>query len=244
MNFRTRIYESYRTAAVSAPNRKAQGEQLAVQIAQYHARWKRYLPQGHTLSALDLGCGGGEFLCFLSEIGFTDLCGIDISPQQVAIARGRGLSNVIEGDILAALNSDLRQYDVIATFNILEHLTRDELFILLDQIQQHLKPGGVLLAVVPNARGIFGAKVRWADITHELSFTPESIRQVFATTDLELVSIRENGPLVHGAISLARWLVWQAVRLCALLVVMAETGNYWDRCFTQDMLVVAQLPTA
>jgi SAM-dependent methyltransferase len=235
-DFRSRIYQAYRIATPLPTSPEA----LKRQIAQYRARWQHFLPNGIGHSGIDLGCGGGEFLCFLRESGFADLKGIDISPQQVALAQQRGLENVFVGDVLTALPSEPQQYDVIAALNLLEHLTRDELFTLLDAVKAHLKPGGVLLVVVPNARGVFGAKVRWADITHELSFTPEAIRQVFTVVGLEVIAIGEQGPIVHGPVSLLRWLIWQVVRAGALLAVMAETGNYWDRCFTQDMLVVGR----
>ena len=65
-------------------------------------------------------------------------------------------------------------YALITAFSVLEHQTRPELFEMLDAIRAALTPGGNLIAVVPNAKGLFGAHVRFADITHELSFPPNS----------------------------------------------------------------------
>lgn len=241
-NYRKRVYESYRSVTLGRKRGNA-SESLRKEVEQYTRRWRKFLPRGERLSAIDLGCGGGEYLLFLKQQGFIDLTGVDISSEQAQLARERGLENLIEADVVTTLSKIDQSFDLIVTLNLLEHLTRDELLVLLDLIFARLRPGGLLFAVVPNARGLFGAKVRWADITHELSFTPESISQVLSVTGLELVAIKEHGPVSHGVISGFRWLFWQIVRLFTLAAIFAETGNYWDRCFTQDMMIVARRPS-
>ena len=84
---------------------------------------------------------------------------------------------------------------------MLEHQTRAELFELLDAVHGALRPGGRLIALVPNAKGLFGAHVRFNDITHELSFTPQSVAQICAVTGFECEAVVEHGPIVHGVVS-------------------------------------------
>jgi hypothetical protein len=128
----------------------------------------------------------------------------------------------------------------VVTLNVLEHLTRPQLFEWLDAIVAALKPGGRLLAVVPNAKGLFGAHVRWADITHELSFAPTSVRQVCHLVGLDVERIEEHGPMAHGVASALRWVVWQIVRAGLYVIRVAEGAGFDDPVFTQDLMFVAR----
>ena len=76
---------------------------------------------------------------------------------------------------------------------------RAELFDLLDAVREALRPGGCLIAVVPNAKGLFGAQVRFADITHELSFTPTSVAQLCAVVGLDVPIARARSHRARGA---------------------------------------------
>ena len=103
--------------------------------------------------------------------------------------------------------------------------------------------GGSLIAVVPNAKGLFGAHVRFADITHELSFAPRSVSQICAVTSLELTAVVEHGPLVHGVVSAMRWAAWQVIRSAMLAARLAAEGADWRwPVFTQDLVFVARKP--
>jgi len=59
--------------------------------------------------------------------------------------------------------------------NILEHFTREELYPLLESVTARLAPGGRLIASVPNADSPHASRAIYADITHEIAFTPTSL---------------------------------------------------------------------
>lgn len=241
-DWRTRIYNSYLTT--SSRNRYYQTAVPSLQSSTHQnlQRYVRFLPADRNAEILDLGCGSGEFLYTLRTVGYTRLMGIDLSPQQVETARLLGVADIYLGDALSFLLARPATYQAITAFSILEHMKRDQLFALLDAIVSALKPGGRLLAVVPNAKGLFGAHVRYADITHEVSFTPQSICQICAVVGLEPTAIVEQGPLVHGPVSAARWAVWQMFRSVLFLARVAEGADWHWRVYTQDMLCVAQKP--
>lgn len=213
------------------------------QLRQLKQRWGRFLPGDLKARFLDIGCGSGEFLLFLQQLGYNGIEGIDISPEQVEAARRQGLSQVTQGDAKSYLLSRPAVYDVISAQSILEHMNREELFGLFDVVVAALKPGGHLFAIVPNAKSPFGARVRYADITHELSFTPESILQICAVVGLEPARIGECGPIVHGVVSLLRWCVWQVVRSLFLAALIAQGNDFHFRVYTQDMLLVLRKPS-
>ena len=87
------------------------------------------------------------------------------------------------------------------------------MFEILDEVLRVLRPGGLCLAHVPNAEGIFGMRVRYGDMTHEQAFTSKSAQQVFHTVGFSKVECNEEKPIIHGAKSfcaahygrLARW---------------------------------------
>lgn len=239
-DYRQRAYERYRTTTWEHVLRVSTMS-LEGKVRQYRQRWSRFLPEDNkNAPILDLGCGGGEFLYFLQQEGFTNLHGVDLSPEQVEAAGALGLPNVELGDAHAYLAQRRDTFDLIAALNLIEHLKRDEMLALLDDVVQALRPGGLLLLEVPNSLSLFGARVRYADITHEQSFTPKSMVQLCAMVGLEPVAILERGPVVHGIISGLRWLLWQVIRFLILIYLLAESADYRWRVYTQDMLVVAR----
>ena len=170
--------------------------------------------------------------------------GVDLSPSQVSAASARGLSGVTLAPATDYLMERRGRYAAITAFSVLEHQTRPELFELLDAIRDGLRAGGLLIAVVPNAKGLFGAHVRFADITHELSFSPLSVSQICAVVGLELTAVLEHGPLVHGVVSAARWTAWQAIRAALLTARLAEGADWRWPVFTQDLIFVARKPAS
>ncbi len=152
-------------------------------------RLRVYLPLVETLktlmpvpSALDLGCGRGEWLELLGEEGF-EARGIDQDPQMLLDAHDLGL-NVIQGDALEHLrNLPEASVALVSGFHIAEHLLFDDLLVLVEQAHRVLIPGGLLILETPNPENIaVGANSFYTDPTHTrplppalLSFLPEFV---------------------------------------------------------------------
>lgn len=237
--YRRRVYSFYRSKGTHQINSTVGGG-LDSRVRQYRNRWRQFLPDEKDNPILDLGCGSGEFLYYLQREGYENLYGVDVSLEQVNAAKELGLTNVTQEDALGFLKRYSETFQMIVAMNLIEHLSRDEMFDLLDMIVQALLPRGRLLAVVPNSLSIFGARVRYADITHEQSFTPESVVQILNHVGLEPVAILERGPIIHGVKSGLRWLSWQFIRGLIFGYHLVETADYRWRVYTQDMRIVAQ----
>jgi SAM-dependent methyltransferase len=238
--WKRRVYAAYGDSPLGAGGERANDDRHALEERQHARRLRRWLPSSRSAPILDIGCGGGAVLSALGRLGYQAVEGIDVSPTQVAAASDRGISGVrlaSAEDYLAGVSG---RYALITAFNVLEHQTRTELFALVDAIHRALAPGGRFVAVVPNAKGLFGAHVRFADITHELSFTPSSVEQICFTTGFACESIREQGPLVHGPASAVRWVVWQGIRGALLVARLAEGGDWRRPVFTQDLMFVGR----
>ena len=124
--------------------------------------------------------------------------------------------------------------------DVLEHLGKAELLALLDEVYRTLGAGGRLVLHAPNAESPFGSRMRYADFTHEQAFTRESLGQVLRAAGFRRLSVHEDDPVVHGAVSAARFLLWKLIRGLLRLYMAAETGSLGKECvFTQNLIGVA-----
>ena len=80
--------------------------------------------------------------------------------EQVELAQRLGVPEVQQDDFNSYLEcAEASSLNVVLLMDVLEHLTRSELFDTLDEVFRILKPGGRCIAHVPNAEGL----VRHAD---------------------------------------------------------------------------------
>jgi 2-polyprenyl-3-methyl-5-hydroxy-6-metoxy-1,4-benzoquinol methylase len=240
-SWKARVYASYNVTTAAVNGRRGD-DAWDRDRREYVRRYRRFLPPDKRAPILDVGAGDGGFLAALQSMGYTRVEGVDLSSSQLQAAAARGVTGVTLAPALEYLKQRPAQYDVITALNVLEHQTRPELFELLDAIRLALRPGGRLLAVVPNAKGLFGAHVRYADITHELSFAPTTLSQICAVAGFEQPAISEQRVVVHGPVSLVRWTMWQAIRAGLLLARLAEGADWRWPVFTQDMVFVTRRP--
>lgn len=186
-----------------------------------------FFPREKTSSILDLGCGHGALIYYAKLEGFFNIRGIDVSEQQVALAHELGITDVSSGNLIEALELSLQSsLDVVVTFDVIEHFTKDELVNIVDLIQLALKPGGRWIIHAPNGISPFGGAVRFGDFTHVQSFTPSSLQQLLCASGFGLCEFAESGPRVHGLRSAIRVVLWQGIRLLYKLILAAETGSF------------------
>lgn len=97
-------------------------------------------------SALEIGCGMGEFSRRLAETSERVLA-LDLSPEMIRIARARSASlRNIEFEIADAMLFDLPAagFDCVASIATLHHLPLREILL---KMKAALRPGGVLLVL-------------------------------------------------------------------------------------------------
>jgi SAM-dependent methyltransferase len=200
---------------------------------------RRHLPDDRSIRIVDLACGHGALVFCLKALGYARVEGIDVSPEQVALAHRRGLHEVRSGDMMDFLRDKGDLYDVIFLMDILEHLDKQAVMDLLEQARRALAERGRLIVHVPNAEGVFGMRIRYGDFTHQTCFTPQSIRQVLMACGFGGVAVYEERPLVHGIKSLIRRVLWSSLVFRDRLLLLAETGTR-GHILSQNMLVVAE----
>ncbi len=178
-------------------------------------------------------------LYLLERAGFRNTAGVDLCEEELAEARPFVRSSLLHADVLEHLNSlESNSQDFITALNFLEHLSKDQLLAVLKGCRRVLRPGGTLVAMVPNAVSPFGSLTRHWDITHEWAFTTNNFRQLAALIGFDGdVEFRECGPRVHGLISGVRYLLWQLIRVGIATRFLIELGTTKDGIYTMDMLV-------
>ena len=162
------------------------------------------LPPRSAGPVADIGCGCGHLVRCLVEDGY-EAEGVDVSPEQVALAHSAGLDQVREGDYLGLLRERRGQLAAVTATDLLEHLTKPEVLATFDAAAAALRPGGVFIARVPNAVSPFGGNIRYGDFTHESWFTAQSVRQLAAAAGLGPVTVIGCPPPVHGLASAIRF---------------------------------------
>ncbi len=96
---------------------------------------------------LDIGCGTGLTSRYLADAGYTQLDGLDLSPDMVRVAAERGIyRELLVGDLNQPLARDDASYDGIISSGTFTHghVGPEP----LSEIIRVLRPGGVLACTV------------------------------------------------------------------------------------------------
>ncbi len=240
MDYRSRIYDRYASVCKRSGRVFSQEEagKYARALSRYTIGW---LPKNKDAKILDLACGSGRTLYFLKSKGYYNISGVDISGEQVELAR-QVTDKVTRRDILEYLAGRTEEYDLILAQDIIEHLTKDEAFEMLEACHNALRPSGRLILSSPNAESpMFGYR-RYGDITHEICFTPDTLGQLLEICNFEGICFREIGPYVHGFVSAVRTVLWACFRGLIMFYNLVEIGHSASGVYTRDFLISGTKP--
>lgn len=140
-------------------------------------RLEVYLPFIETLkawhtpcTALDLGCGRGEWLQLLQNNG-VQARGVDLDEGMLQACHELNLQ-VEQGDAIAALQAlPDNSLSVVSGFHIVEHIEFSQVQQIAEEALRVLKPGGLLILETPNAENLVVG-------THNFYLDPTHIRPV------------------------------------------------------------------
>ncbi len=225
--YRTKLYAHYASQVHGKENLTFDEVAAKRWHALYNSYLKGLLPPEKDTPILDVACGSGQLLYFLKQRGYTNLHGVDLSPEQVELSR-QVLVDVVEGDAIEYLVAHPSEFELILGLDIVEHFTKDELLSFLEACFAALCPGGRLILRTTNAESPWGNVFRYGDLTHELSFSPDCLMNLLSATGFSSVCAFESGPVPHGLVSSVRWLLWQMIRLILMAynyVEMATKGS-------------------
>lgn len=230
------IYKSYRTNH----NDLLYGRTTITSIESNFSTWsfyyRRHLPESKEARILDIGCGEGGFIYFLRHLGYTNVVGIDLSAEQVALGQELGIEGLIQGDLRPYLQSG-EQFDFIVARDVVEHFDKDEVFDLVSLVFSGLRHQGRFMMQVPNGEGIFSNSIYYGDFTHESFFSHLSVRQLFRTIGFAEVQSYGTGPVPKNAIGLLRLVLWKLRVASHRFWKMVETGSS-SGIFTSNLISI------
>ncbi len=183
---------------------------------------------------VDIGCGAGFFLRWLSKRPRLRLLGVDACEGQAACARlAAPKAEIVVEDGLSFLEGKASVFGGVFCIDIVEHIETDEdCFRFLRGIQQALEPGGFFVCRVPNAAHVLGSYCRYVDLTHHRIFTTHSLRQALSVAgfrDIRFIPHRSSSWL--GSLRLALEYVFHR----ALFLLC---GYPKEAIYTENLVVV------
>ncbi|WP_293882166.1 bifunctional 2-polyprenyl-6-hydroxyphenol methylase/3-demethylubiquinol 3-O-methyltransferase UbiG [Sphingomonas sp.] len=113
---------------------------------------------------LEIGFGDGQLLRWCTDRGH-DVTGVEIVEALVTRARDLRI-DCLPGPLTAQTLAD-RQFDSIVAFDVLEHMTFEEIADFFAFTKPSLAPGGFYLLRFPNGASPFGCNYQASDITHK-----------------------------------------------------------------------------
>jgi O-antigen chain-terminating methyltransferase len=159
---------------------------------------ERYRDLAHRLvdggPVLDVGCGRGEFLELLAELG-VEASGVDLDPELVKSAAGRGLA-VTEDEALRHLSS-LRDQSLggIVLIQVIEHLSPQEIVDFVALAADKLRSGGRVFVETVNPQSLYVfAHALFLDPTHLRPVHPAYLAFLFREAGFAQVDIEWRSP--------------------------------------------------
>jgi SAM-dependent methyltransferase len=169
-------------------------KQVALHEALFERNLSRHLPARKDAAIVDLGAGFGDLCSWLIKKGYQHVIGVDASPENAAMIRAKG-AQAVQAQVLDFLQTETDGFDCCILYDVLEHQDKEEGLRLLDAIFARMRPGGILLAVVPNMLNpLTAGRSRYIDITHEVGFTPSALDFMVHLADFKDIRIH---PIDH-----------------------------------------------
>jgi len=136
-------------------------------------RQQIYLPFVKTLQeiypkskVIDIGCGRGEWLELLRDLGI-DAIGVDNDKAMLKVAHKYSL-NVLQDDAISYIKSlPDDSCMVISAFHVVEHISFEDIQVLVTEALRVLKPAGLLILETPNPENVrVSSEYFYIDPTH------------------------------------------------------------------------------
>ena len=208
----------------------------------YAFNYLRFLPQDRNAPILEIGCGMGHFLFFLKEQGYTNVVGLDVGKEQVEYTNSLlGAEKALLVDSTENFLANGGRYSSIVMLNVIEHVRKDKIIPLLQQIHDALSDGGILIVKTDNVGCVTGTFNRYFDFTHEIGFVESSLKQVLHIAGFRKTSFVEEQIPPPYSNKTRLWLVLvrlyrQALRLA---YEFERRGNTMPTIWGKDLTAIS-----
>ncbi|MFA6047632.1 MAG: class I SAM-dependent methyltransferase [Parcubacteria group bacterium] len=149
-------------------------------------------------TVLDFGCGGGYGTEYLSRFTNLNVTGFDIDKKTIGINReyykNKNLQFESEKDRLG-------KYDVITSFQVIEHIKERNVDNLLSNIKKHLKDDGLFLCATPNKLVTSNDLKKPVMVFHEKEYSPSEFKEKLDRLFLKVLIYGQRRSVDEGNIS-------------------------------------------
>ena len=161
---------------------------------------------------IELGCADSLWLPYLAKNYESDCYGVDFSELGCQLAKRNLVLAGVDAkihceDIFTYIKSHTFEYDFIYSMGLLEHFT--EPGMVLEEMKRLLKPGGKMLTILPNLRGMYTPIARVASpkllATHQV-IIPSALKELHQSVGLDVTEFGyTGGPLKLSVVDYSPW---------------------------------------
>lgn len=169
----------------------------------------------HVATAVDVACGDGYLVELLARrLPSAQIVGIDMTPEELAVARGRALPENVQLVTARAESLPLPDASADAVVCHMALMLFDDARSVINELARVIRPGGIFAAVLGPAPGNselvvrFGALLREAAAAEQLpplhvgdpiTFADDSLRAIFASDAWHSVRIEQFALRFEGS---------------------------------------------
>jgi O-antigen chain-terminating methyltransferase len=144
---------------------RGDAETIRSRLAYYLPLLDDCKPLHDGLPAVDIGCGRGEWLKMLPVT--SQRIGVDLNATNIQTCMEQGLDAVQDDALNWLARQPKDSLALISAFHVIEHLSFEQLNMLLDHCQRVLAPGGMIIFETPNPENLVSAATHfYTDPTH------------------------------------------------------------------------------
>lgn len=196
----------------------------------------------HAQRVLEVGCGSGQTLRWLKDTGrCAEAVGIELFENAATIARQHA-DRVVVGNAEQLVEGEFERasFDLVLCLDVLEHLVDPWIFVA--KVERLLKPGGLLIASIPNVRHlkvllplIFLGRWRYEpdgllDRTHLRFFTRASAMALLTTDRLRVTGSIRKVPALCSKSGLLNLLTFGLIKDLLAMQYLIVARRSADAC--------------
>ncbi len=196
---------------------------------EFHNLWRGYLPvpSNDPVSLLEIGCAQSRWLPYFAREWGYQVAGLDYSElgclqSRALLAREGLIGEIFHQDMFCPESRQVAAFDLVFSNGVAEHF--EDTGAVLRQMTVYLRPGGLLVTIVPNLAGWLGrlqAKISPEVMATHRPLTKEELSQAHEDAGLQ--------PLVCAYLAFGH---------CSVVNPGAEWGK-WSKFFILKTLKAA-----